>query len=97
MHESQAHGAQLPRRKEPRHKSMSTLEKVIKIIGEELGRENVSEADTLEGLGLDSLEFSSIMLAVSKQVAEIPESEWEHLNTVGDIAQAVTKYAEVSG
>lgn len=76
---------------------MNILEKVRQIIAEELGRDSVDQATTLEELGVDSLEFSALMVAVSRQVGEIPDSEWETLNTVGDIARAAEKYAQVSG
>lgn len=68
---------------------MSTLDKIIRIIGEELGREKVTAENTLEDLGLDSLEFVFLMTAIAKEIAEIPESKWAGIHTVGDLVRAL--------
>lgn len=65
---------------------MNRLEKVKQIIAEELGCENVSGETTLEDLGVDSLEFVSLMQAIGRELGEIPEEKWAQIETVGDIA-----------
>lgn len=66
---------------------MNTLKKVIEIVKQETGAE-VNADTALESLGLDSLEFVELMLAIAKDCADIPDAHWGELNTVGDMAQA---------
>lgn len=48
--------------------------------------EEISRETTLEALGIDSLEFLNLMLAIRAEVGEIPQDEYGRINTVGDIA-----------
>lgn len=73
---------------------MSILEQVIKAVAEETGCDNISEHTFLESLGLDSLGFVSLMLAINKEVAEIPDAEWVNINTVGAIAKTAERYIQ---
>ena len=75
---------------------MDDLRKVREIIANELGLSpEIIGADTvLEELGIDSLEFVSLMQAIGKEIAEIPESKWERLRTVGDIARATSPISD---
>ncbi len=72
---------------------MSTMEKLKHVFGEELGRENVAESNTLEELKLDSLEFVFLMGAIGKVIAEIPEEKWARIHTVGDIVRILDQDA----
>jgi acyl carrier protein len=76
---------------------MNTLGKITEAIYQETGFENSSESTTLEEIGVDSLEFVSLMHAISSAAGEIPESEWAAINTVGDIARIAESHAHVSG
>lgn len=69
---------------------MSTLEKVIKVVAQETGREesSLNAATFLDSLGLDSLEFVNLMLAIQNSVSNVPDEKWATLNTIGGIAQA---------
>jgi acyl carrier protein len=69
---------------------MSLFEQVRKIIAEETGSNEswITESTTLDSLGVDSLEFVSLMQAIGA-IKSIPESRYYALNTVGDILEAL--------
>jgi acyl carrier protein len=69
---------------------MTTLEKVIKVVAQETGRDpaSLSESTFLDSLGLDSLEFVCLMQAIQNEIANVPDEQWANLNTVGGIARA---------
>lgn len=71
---------------------MTTLEKVIAVVSRETGAENLQESTFLDSLGLDSLEFLSLMQAIEKDIAPIPDVEWIGLNTVHSIVQACERH-----
>jgi acyl carrier protein len=68
---------------------MNTLEKIKQVIAEELGRDDVTAETSLEELGIDSLEFVSLMQALGRAISDIPETRWEEIKTVGDIERIV--------
>lgn len=65
-------------------------ERLLTIISEETGR-TVTLQTSLDDLGMDSLDFVSLMQEIGKVYQEIPESEWSNLNTVQDIVLALQK------
>lgn len=76
--------------------TMTTLEKITSLLSDELDLHNITAGTSLEALGLDSLEFASLMTSIGKEIADIPESEWGGINTIGDILRLTEKYAHVS-
>lgn len=69
---------------------MSISAKVIRIVSTEsdIPVNEISEFTKIESLGLDSLEFVGLMLAIRSELVDIPEDKWVNLETVGDIARA---------
>jgi acyl carrier protein len=69
---------------------LSIQTKVISIVSTEsdIPAANISEFTKLESLGLDSLEFVGLMLAIRSELVDIPEEKWVNLETVGDIVRA---------
>ena len=51
----------------------------------------ISRETTLDALGIDSLEFLNLMLAIKAEVGEIPQDEYGRINTVGDIADLLSR------
>jgi acyl carrier protein len=70
---------------------LKTLQKVIEIVGRETGAPNILVSTRLDALGLDSLEFVALMVAL-QDIATIPDEEWVALNTVKDIAEACERH-----
>jgi len=62
-----------------------TIIEVMEIVRAETG-EDVTPETKLDSLGLDSLEFLDLLLAVG----DIPDSLVPHLNTVNDLYLAAT-------
>lgn len=60
------------------------------IVARETGAD-INENSRLDNLGLDSLEFVSLMVAL-QDIATIPDQEWVSLNTVRDIAEACERH-----
>lgn len=65
--------------------------KVIAIVARELGRapEGISPFTRLDELGMDSLDFVSLILCIKTEIGEIPEEQITNLETVEDIAKAL--------
>jgi acyl carrier protein len=63
-------------------------ELLIPLIEQETGQ-SVTEETSLSEMGLDSLEFVSLLQAISEKIQAIPETHWPMLNTVGDIAKVL--------
>lgn len=61
------------------------------LISVETNTANVTPETKLEDLGVDSLEFVSLMLAIGGQFKEIPDSRWSELDTVGDIIRIIAE------
>ena len=61
---------------------------VLEFISEEVGR-TVTAETRIEDLGIDSLDFISLIQSIGEKFKEIPDSEFVKLNTVGDIVKAV--------
>lgn len=61
--------------------------KLAEVLARETGisADSLYSSTTLESLGIDSLEFLSLMHAIRDAIKEIPESRFAYLNTVGDI------------
>lgn len=72
---------------------MSNLEKIKKIIVEELGvpEEKITlEADIIEDLGADSLSIIEMLMNFEAEYdVTIPDESFENVNTVGDIVNAL--------
>lgn len=67
---------------------MTILDKVISVVSRETGVRALDASTPLDSLGLDSLEFVCLMQAIQGEVADIPDSDWAAINTVGEIAAA---------
>jgi len=64
-------------------------EKLFLLLERELGAKNLDESTTLEAMGIDSLEFVSLMQCIGHEIKFIPESKYHALNTVGDLLEAL--------
>lgn len=64
--------------------------RLLALIAAETGKSGLTLETKLEDLGLDSLEFVSLMLAISNTFREISENQWADLRTIGDIERALT-------
>lgn len=64
-----------------------TIEDVIAAVEEHTGQK-VSAHTELKDLGLDSLDFMDLILQVSKECGEIPDSAVPSLETVNDLFMA---------
>lgn len=65
---------------------------VTRAISEEVGKpvEELKPETRLEELGIDSLEFVSLMMACGAAAGkDIPENKWQEMETVGDIFQVL--------
>lgn len=62
-------------------------EKLLDIISRETGyrREILSMDTPIDSLGIDSLEFVELMLAISNEIGEVPRESYPSLQTVRDI------------
>ena len=70
---------------------MNRLEQLKQIICSELGQQReITPETTFEDLGLDSLEFAALMLAIGRDLGEIPEERWPDLRAIGDILELVS-------
>lgn len=64
------------------------LEKLRSLIEEQTGKADIGASTRLDSLGIDSLEFLSLMLEIQREFDRIiPDSEWPNLHTVGDILE----------
>lgn len=62
-------------------------EKVLAVIARETGQ-TVTDQTSLDDLGLDSLEFLDLLLALGRETGkEIPDETVAGLKTVGDLAR----------
>jgi len=68
---------------------MATLEKVVKVVSEQLGvreEEVKPEAKFVEDLGADSLDTVELIMALEEEFGiEIPDEDAEKALTVGDV------------
>lgn len=69
--------------------AVSLKQKLFALLERELGATSVSESTTLAALGVDSLEFVSIMQCISNEIKSIPESKYYALDTVGDLLRVL--------
>jgi acyl carrier protein len=71
----------------------NSLSLLIDVICRETGADpaEVNRDTTLDSLGVDSLEFLNLMLAIKVEIGEIPQDEFGRLNTVGDIADVLNR------
>lgn len=70
---------------------MTKQEQVIAIVARECGKmpEEVTPETDIESLGMDSLEFLSLLICVRDEVGEVTDDVAAKLQTVGDLAAAV--------
>lgn len=70
-----------------------TLEKVITIVAEQLGKdasEITAETSMQDDLGADSLDAVEIIMALEDEFGiEIPDEEAQTFNNIGEIAQYI--------
>lgn len=67
------------------------IEKVIAVVNEETGK-SASETSTFEELGLDSLDFVSLMLAVENKLGvRIPEEKYPTIESVADLSRVIAE------
>ncbi len=73
--------------------SMDILEKVKKLISEQLDVEeaNIQESSSIaDDLGADSLDVVDLVMAIEDEFSiEIPEDQVENIKTVGDIVKYI--------
>ncbi len=73
--------------------SMDILEKVKKLISEQLDVEeaNIQETSSIaDDLGADSLDVVDLVMAIEDEFSiEIPEDQVENIKTVGDIVKYI--------
>jgi acyl carrier protein len=69
--------------------AVSPKRRIYELLERETGATNVSESTTLASLGIDSLEFVSLMQCISNEIKKIPESRYHALDTVGDLIAAI--------
>jgi acyl carrier protein len=67
---------------------LSISAKVIEIVQDETGIDEITEHTRIDALGLKSLAFVSLMVAVRRELTDIPDEKWVGFQTVGDIARA---------
>ncbi|SDK44081.1 acyl carrier protein [Natronincola ferrireducens] len=72
------------------------FEKVVKIIAEQLGVEDIAsikkETSLINDLEADSLDAVEIIMAIEDEFdVEIPDDEAEHFKNIGDIVTFVEK------
>lgn len=69
------------------------ISRLLAVICRETGAnpEEIDESTTLESLGVDSLEFLNLMIAIKSEIGEIPQDEYGSLNTIGDIANILSR------
>lgn len=75
------------------------FEKVVKIIGEQLGLEDLSgvtpQTSLINDLEADSLDAVEIVMAIEDEFGvEIPDEDAEGFKNIGDIVKYVEKKAE---
>lgn len=65
------------------------IDAILKLIAEETGfpREQLTTSVKIEDLGIDSLDFVSLIQSISEKFKEIPDSEIAGLHSVGDIVR----------
>jgi acyl carrier protein len=65
--------------------------RVIAIVARELGVEpqTISPHTRLDELGMDSLDFVSLLQCINVEIGEIPEDQVTNLETIEDIAKAI--------
>jgi len=72
---------------------MATLEKVVKVVSEQLGvrdEEVKPEAKFVEDLGADSLDTVELIMALEEEFGiEIPDEDAEKALTVGDVVSYI--------
>lgn len=75
---------------------MGTADKVKKIVAEQLGVDEgavLENASFMDDLGADSLAIVELVLAFEEQFKiDIPESETEKIQTVGDAISYIDEY-----
>lgn len=61
----------------------------MRIVMEETGAKQLSEAMTFSELGVDSLDFVSMMQAIEKEFGPIPKANVIGVETVGNLIEVV--------
>lgn len=79
-----------------REEFIMVFEKVVKIIAEQLGVEDIAsikkETSLINDLEADSLDAVEIIMAIEDEFdVEIPDDEAEHFKNIGDIVTFVEK------
>lgn len=68
---------------------MTTLERVLSVISRETGAGQLTVETSIDSLGLDSLEFVSLLLEIEKELGKNPdEDKVSGVETIGDLIKA---------
>jgi len=68
---------------------MTTLEKVLSIVSRETGAGKLTAETSIDSLGLDSLEFVSLLQEIEKELGKNPDDEKVlGVETIGDLIKA---------
>jgi len=67
--------------------SEELLQRVIRVVAVEacVSPSNLTADTVLESLGMDSLDFVALM-----QALDIPQAKWNGINTISDLAKALS-------
>lgn len=69
---------------------MTTLETVVLVIELQTGKEDVCGGTPIAALGLDSLDFLDLLLAIAQATGlEVPDERVSEIETVADIVKAL--------
>jgi acyl carrier protein len=68
---------------------MTTLEKVLFVVSRETGAGELTAETPIDSLGLDSLEFVSLLLEIEKELGKNPDDDKvPGVETLGDLIKA---------
>lgn len=69
---------------------MNTLEKLYAVISRETGITDLAESSRFDSLGIDSLDFLSLVLAVQAEFkCDIPDAVYPTLETIADLLKVL--------
>ncbi len=63
------------------------IEKVIAVVQRETGREEIDARTRLDSLGMDSLEFMSLIICLRAEIGDIPDEAISYMETIDDVAK----------
>lgn len=66
------------------------FQSLAKLVTLETGRERITADTSIDELGVDSLEFVSLMQQICEQFGDIPVERWGNLNTIADICKELS-------